>query len=407
MTRFSYLARNDHGLITRGELLASSRLEAHSTLQSRGAAPISIAPVKCKLTWLMLLKSFSLRNMFGPRSYDVELALQQLALMNRSGLGLIDSLKSVCEQTKSNAFRRIVAEMIKDLQNGKSLHSTMSGHKVFPQVLARLIEVGESTGQLADVMEQGASQMAQHRKKKANLFAMLAYPICVMTAALGVSVYLVLVVIPKLQTFLTAMGRPLPRMTQSLLTFSQTMQSLAPWIVALGLASLGGLVAVYRNPRGRLRIDRWLLCVPVLGIVLRLSGTITFASTLNTMLRSGVPLIDALSAIETLHSNRYFANTVASIRQSIVCGQSLSAPLNRTAAYMPLLAQMMVIAERTGKTTDILEQVTKFYEEQLLATTKRLGAAIEPALIVFIGGFVGYVYIAFFVALMSAGGGGR
>jgi len=404
MTRFSYIARNDHGLLTRGELVASSRLAAHSTLKSRGAAPLSITPVKGKRD---LLNSFSLREAFGPRSYDAELALQQLALMNRSGLGLVASLQSVCEQAKSKAFRRITIAMIQDLQDGKSLHFAMSKHRIFPQVLIRLIEVGESTGELADVMEQGANQMAQHRKNRASLLAMLAYPTFVMTAALSVSIYLVLVVIPKLQVFLTAMGRPLPDLTRSLLTFSLTMQSWAPVLAASGVTFLGGTVAMYRYPPSRLLLDRWLLCIPVLGTIIRLSNTITFSSTLTAMLRSGVPLLDALSAIETLHSSQYFAKTVASIRQAVMRGNSLSASLNGTAAYLPMLAQMMAIAERTGKTTDVLEQVTKFYEEQMRATTKRLGAIIEPMLIVFIGGFVGYVYIAFFVALMSAGGSGR
>jgi len=407
MTRFSYIARNDHGSLTRGELVASSPSAAHSALQSRGAAPLSIAPIKERFAWLELAKRLVSRDAFGPRSYDAELALQQLALMNRSGLGLVASLQSVCEQTTSKAFRNVVAAMIHDLQDGKSLHFAMSKHRVFPQVLTRLIEVGESTGELAEVMEQGANQMAQHRKNRANLLAMLAYPTCVMTAALSVSVYLVLVVIPKLQFFLTAMGRPLPSMTQSLLTFSQAMQSWAPGIALAGLGFLAGITAMYRHPRSRLLLDRWLLCIPVLGTIIRLSGTITFSSTLMAMLRSGVPVLDALSAIESLHANRYFAKTVASIRQAVLRGQSLSAPLNRSAAYMPMLAQMMAIAERTGKTTDVLEQVTKFYEAQLLATTKRLAAIIEPMLIVFIGVFVGYVYVAFFVALMSAGGSGR
>jgi len=256
-------------------------------------------------------------------------------------------------------------------------------------------------------MEQGAKQMAQYRKSKNAIVSMLAYPVCVLTAATSVSVYLVLVVIPKLQSFLTAMGRPLPRMTQSLLTFSQTMQSWAPTIAVAILAICGGIYAIYRHPRGRLLLDRWLLSIPFLGSILRLSGTITFSSTLGTMLRSGVTLLDALSAIETLHRNRYLSSTVASIRQAVVRGQSLTAPLSQTTAYMPMLAQMMSIAERTGKTTEVLEQVTKFHEELLHATTKRLGALMEPLLIVFIGGFVGYVYIAFFVALMSAGGSGR
>ena len=295
--------------------------------------------------------------------------------------------------------------MVDDLQNGKSLNYAMSKHRVFPRVLTQLIEVGESTGELADVMEQGAKQMAQQRKGRNAIVSMLAYPVCVVIAATSVSVYLVLAVIPKLQTFLTAMGRPLPRMTQSLLTFSQTMQSWAPTIVVAVLALCGVVYVTYRHPRGRLLLDRWMLSIPFLGAIFRLSGTITFSSTLATMLRSGVSLLDALSAIETLHRNRYLASTVASIRQAVVRGQNLTEPLSRSTAYMPMLAQMMAIAERTGKTTEILDQVTEFHKEILQATTKRLGTLMEPILIVFIGGFVGYVYIAFFVALMSAGGG--
>ena len=405
MSRFRYIARNDRGVLTRGELEAPSGLAAHATLQRLGSKPVSIAPVEYRLAWWERLKKLSWRDAFGPRSDDAEIALKQLALMNRGGLGLITSLQSVAEQTKSRAFQKVVGTMVDDLQNGKSLNYAMSKHRVFPRVLTQLIEVGESTGELADVMEQGANQMAQQRKGRNAIISTLAYPACVVTAATSVSIYLVLVVIPKLQSFLTAMGRPLPRMTQSLLTFSQTMQSWAPMIAVAILSLCGGIYVAYRNPRGRLLLDRWMLSIPVLGSIFRLSGTITFSSTLGTMLRSGVTLLDALSAIESLHRNRYLASTVASIRQAVVRGQSLTEPLSRTTAYMPMLAQMMAIAERTGKTTEILEQVTKFHEELLQATTKRLGALMEPILIVFIGGFVGYVYIAFFVALMSAGGG--
>lgn len=407
MTRFTYIARNDRGLLTRGELVAPSRLAAHTLLKRRGTRPVSIAPIADGLTGLGRLRTISWRDALGPRSYDAEIALQQLALMNRSGLGLVAALQSVGEQTKSKLFQRILGSMVDDLQDGKSLHSAISKHLVFPRVLSPLIEVGESTGKLADVLEQGAKTMSQHRKSRTALLSMLAYPLVVTIAASSVSVYLLLVVIPKLQTFLTAMGRPLPAMTQSLLNFSQAMQSCAPTIVLMFFSFLVGTYTTYRHPRGRLWLDRLALCIPFLGAILRLSGTITFSSTLGTMLRSGVPLVDALSAIENLHRNRHLAITVASIRQAVIRGQSLTAPLSRTSAYMPMLAQMMAIAERTGKTTEILEQVTKFHEEQLLTATKRLGAMLEPLLIVFIGGFVGYVYIAFFIALMSAGGSGR
>ena len=407
MIRFHYIARNQEGSLKRGELTAASRTDALAIMGRSGSQVVSITPIENTSNWRSWLRSFSWIDAMGPRRYDVEIALQQLALMIRSGLRLTAALQSVAEQTRSKALRKVLGSLVDGLQKGNSLHSALEKYRVFPRVLVRLVAVGESTGQLADVLEQGAKHMTQQRKRGTAIIAMLAYPICVMAAAGAVSIYLVLGVIPKLQTFLTAMGRPLPRMTQSLLAFSQAMQSYAPYMVVAVLAMIGLAYGVYRTVRGRLMLDRWVFSIPLLGTILRLSGTITFSNTLSAMLRSGVSLVDALSAIEKLHFNRHLANTVISVRQAIVRGQSLTASLSCTNAYMPLLSQMMAIAEQTGKTNEILDQVTKFHEEQLQAMTKRLSSIMEPTLIVFIGSFVGYVYIAFFVALMSAGGSGR
>ena len=179
MTRFTYIVRNDRGLLTRGELVAPSRLAAHTLLKRRGTRPVSIAPIADGLTGLGRLRTISWRDALGPRSYDAEIALQQLALMNRSGLGLVAALQSVGEQTKSKLFQRILGSMVDDLQDGKSLHSAISKHLVFPRVLSPLIEVGESTGKLADVLEQGAKTMSQHRKSRTALLSMIAYPLVV------------------------------------------------------------------------------------------------------------------------------------------------------------------------------------------------------------------------------------
>lgn len=404
MMRFSYIARMESGKLTRGEFLAISASAAQENLQKRGVQPVSITEIQDHKFSRIQLNVFSWLDLAGVRSSEIENALQQLALMNRSGLGLVASLHSVREQSKSHSFQRIVDSIISDLQNGSSLHFAMNKHKAFSKVLLQLIAVGEATGELASVLEQGAAHMAKLRKRVAALYSLLAYPFIVMITGLSVAGYLIVFVIPKLQVFLMSLGKPLPRMTQSLITVSQWIQTYGVTIVAAFLAVLMVVCLIYRNPRGRLMLDRALFRIPLLGTILRLSATITFSSTLGTMLRNGVSLVDALSAIERLHVNRYLSVTVGSIRQSVVRGQSLTAPLSRTTAYMPMLARMISVAEKTGETDKVLAQVTQFHEEQLMTLTKRLGTMIEPALIVFVGGFVGYVYIAFFIALMGAGG---
>jgi type IV pilus assembly protein PilC len=170
------------------------------------------------------------------------------------------------------------------------------------------------------------------------------------------------------------------------------------------LAAVAAGVMVYKWPPGRALIDRWALRTPVLGKVLRLAGTVTFASSLGVMLRSGITVLEALRTVEGLHANTHLASRVAAARDAVMEGGDLARPLAEKQAYMPMLSSMVAVGENTGQLDEVLERVTVFHEAQLKAAIKKLSALIEPLTIVVVGGIVGYVYLAFFMALFAAGG---
>lgn len=399
MPEFSYLVRDDAGKMQRGHMEADSASALRVLLESRGERLISAKSVA--------KKSGAIENplhRLPPRSVSVEVALEQLAVMLESGIGLLQALKTVSEQSDSRSLQAICVQISEDIQEGDSLSEAMSKHSCFPRIAVQLAKVGEATGNLDIVLQRAAEQMAARRENISNVRTAVSYPIFVGVAAVGVAGYLVLYVIPELEKFLSATGRRLPAITQSLLDLSVWIRINGATTVAIILFMIVGLILVYKWPPGRAAIDRWVLRIPILGKVLRLAGTVTFASSLGVMLRSGITVLEALRTVEGLHGNTFLAARVAAARETVMEGGDLATPLAEKRAFMPMLSSMVAVGENTGQLDEVLERVTRFHEAQLKSAIKKLSALIEPATIVIVGGIVGYVYLAFFVALFAAGG---
>jgi type IV pilus assembly protein PilC len=304
-------------------------------------------------------------------------------------------------------MRLVWEDVGRRITEGSSLADAMAAHGCFAQLVLQLVRVGEQTGTLELVTARAAEILERRRNLRTSLLTALSYPFIVLVAAVGVAVFMVFNVIPKLQKFLATLGRKLPRMTQILVDVTEFLNTYLPHIVVVLLLLIATVTVLYLWPPGRLWIDRVLLRLPVLGGVLRLSGTATFARGLGILVRSGITLLDGLRTVEGLHRNRYLAARVAAAREAVMQGGGLAESLATAGAYMPMLSRMVAVGEATGTLDDVLDEVARFHESQLQATIRWLSLIIEPAVIVVVGGIVGFVYIAFFMALFSAGGGIR
>jgi type IV pilus assembly protein PilC len=343
-------------------------------------------------------------NHLPPRSIDIELSCKQLVVMLRGGLTLLTGLQSLSKNAGRASLRRVWAQTAVRIQEGASFADAMAEAKCFPDLLVQLVRVGEQTGDLDVVIERAADTLENRRRVRSGLLTALSYPLLVLVAALGVSGFMVVGVIPKLKVFLEGMGRRLPAMTQMLVDISDAARTYLPQI-GIGLVALTVAgIALYCHPLGRLNVDRRLLRVPVVGQLFRLAATASFSRALGILVRSGVTLLEGLRTSEQLLHNRYLAGRVAAARQAVMQGGTLAEPLAAPHAFTPLLARMVSVGESAGTMDEVLDEVARFHEQQLQSSIRRLSAIIEPLIIVVVGGIVGFVYIAFFMALFSAGG---
>jgi type II secretory pathway component PulF len=400
MPEFRYKVRDMSGRPQRGVTSADSTEELAGALRARQLLVLAIDPVVHAaasrrlplnpLAWL------------PPGRLDIEIGLQQLAAMLRSGLPLLESLRTTAEQARrprSGALWRNIGQQI---ASGSTLAGALEVHPgYFTNYVVQLVRVGESTGELDAMLGRAAEHLEQSRNLRLMVVNALTYPVIVVLLALGVSAFLVLNVIPKIESFLSAGGRALPPITQMLLGFSHWLQAYLPQI-GIGLASAAvALWAIHRWRPGRRALHRLWLTIPVIGRILRLAETAVFARGMHILIESGVALLDSLRTVERLVRNEAIGARIATAREAVTQGETLATGLHGGGEFLPMLPRMVAVGETTGSLGSILGEVARFHEAQLVGAIRRMGIVIEPALIIVVGGIVGFVYAAFFVALFS------
>jgi type II secretory pathway component PulF len=400
MPEFRYKARDATGGPRVGVVDATSRSVAASLLRSRGLIVIGVDPVNAPAESNIKL-DFS--KYLRPRAVDVELSLQQLSMMLKGGMPLLSGLIALTDEAPRKSLGKIWQVIVNNIQSGDSLSQAMSKHRCFPEFTIQLIRVGERTGELPPVLERAVATMRSRRRGIQEFSSALVYPLLVLLIAVGVTTYMVVYLIPRLEVYLQSLGKDMPAMTQRLVDTSSFMRQYYPLI---GIILIGGavfLITTYRSKEGRMWIDRSVLRIPIVGTLFKLCETSTFARSLSVMLESGITLIDGLGTVEKLLYNRFTAKTVNNTRTSIIQGGNFADAIDVGNAFAPMLKKMVSVGQQSGDLKGVLEEVADFHEAQFHTSVKRLNSILTPLLTIGIGGVVGYVYISFFVALLAAG----
>lgn len=406
MPTFRYTTRDTAGVSQSGTLTTNSIEMLIAELRGRGLLVVEVEPVEDAaprgvvtlnpLTWL------------SATSFDVEMGFQQLATMLHSGLSLLSSLRTVAEQARRVRATAIWHKVADRIEQGATFADSLAAQgSVFSAHVVQLVRVGETSGDLDTALRSGAEHLERTRQMRMTVINALAYPAIVTLLSIGVASFMVLGVIPKIQKYLTGRGRALPGITQVLLDTADLVQTYLPYIGVGLLATSLAFVFIYRWPPGRLAMDGLFLRLPIVGGILRLAGTAVFARGLSVLLESGVTLIESLKTVEGLLGNRALAMRIRSTRDAVLRGGTLAASLSGGRAFMPMLARMVAVGENAGTLVQVLNEVARFHENQLVVAIRRMSVLIEPVLIIVVGSIVGFVYIAFFIALFSIAGGAR
>ncbi|HUS58520.1 MAG TPA: type II secretion system F family protein [Planctomycetota bacterium] len=332
------------------------------------------------------------RSFGGVRTNELVMFFTQLSALIKSGVTLVSALKVLEEQTTRRTLRGIIRSVRTDVEHGSGFAAAMRRHpKVFPVVVVSMIEAGEVGSILDLVLERVADSLEARATFRTQMVTALIYPSLVITVAFAAVLILVFVVVPKLEPFILRLGGKLSWNTKLLLSGKTLLADNAAYIIGGLLCLPGSFYALCKTERGRYRIDRMKLKLPIVGPAFLYSNIIQFTRNLASLLESGVPLPTALNTVrDTLH-NRAFVELVDRIQDRIVQGDNMSAPLANSDIVPPMLSSMVAVGEETGGMDRSLDMVADIYEKLLQKRMHRMNVLIEPVLTVILFLIVGFI----------------
>lgn len=378
---------------------AVSSSDFAAALRSEGLLVVSVSEAPEDSSVRPKNRRFRFRRM---SSFAVEMGLRQISSMLTSGITLLLAVRTVAEQSPSRRVRRVWDSIADKIVGGMSFAAALEDDVgTFGEITVRLAEVGEKTGELENTMRRAADQLENARDLRTAVVNALVYPALALITTFAVTAYLVGVVIPKLGEFLVESGGELPAITQLLLDVSGWFRLYSLDVLVWTVAAAATWWAVRLTEKGRELEDALILRVPLAGKVLKVAGTAIFARSVQIMTESGLTLLDTLDTSARIVTNRRLRRRVETCRAAIVAGSSLSDSLAEAREFMPMLRHMAAVGEVSGSLPNAFRETARYHELVLAITIKRLGIFIEPVMILVTGAIVGFVYIAFFMALFA------
>jgi len=393
---YQYKVRDRSGNLVSGTLVADNERLVLDRLREMGYTPLEVGKEKKGLNIEINVRPAKVKLK------DLSVFSRQFATMVNSGLPILRGLSILAEQTSNKELARVLGEVRGDVEQGASLSAAMQKHpKVFNDLYIAMIKSGETGGVLDDVLLRLASLLEREVHLRQKIKSAMTYPIAVVALVVLIMSAMLLFVVPQFKNIYSQLGGTLPLPTRVLLGLSDLMKQY--WYVFI-LAVIVGRFLFQRYKRtaaGRETVDRLKLKVPVFGSLFHKTALSRFSSTLGMLLRSGVPILQALDIVTDTVNNRVIARAVADVQSSVREGESIAKPLSKHAIFPPMVVQMLAVGEETGQIDTMLDKVATFYDQEVEASVDALTSLIEPLLIAIIGGCVGAAVIALYMPMFN------
>lgn len=405
MPVFTFKGVNRAGATITGERAATSKAELTALLRRE---QITVSKLSEKG------KEFAMPSFGGSGVSSKELAIftRQFSVMIDAGLPLVQCLEILAGQQENKTFEKVLIGVRSAVESGSTLSAAMRHYeKVFDALYVNMVEAGETGGILDTILQRLSSYIEKNVKLKRAVQSALIYPVAVISIAGAVIILLLWKVVPIFATLFAGLQVELPlptRIVMGLSAFVGSIWGLLIVVVFVGICF--GLSAWYQTPTGRFVLDSVLLKLPLIGILLRKIGVARFTRTLGTLISSGVPILDGLDITARTSGNAVLERALQRTRKAVEAGRTLVDPLKETEVFPTMVTQMIGVGEQTGAMDAMLSKIADFYEDEVDAAVKDLLTAMEPLMIVFLGGVVGGVVISMYLPLFTlvgklAGGG--
>jgi type IV pilus assembly protein PilC len=327
----------------------------------------------------------------------------QLSTLSSSGIPMVRALTILHGQARPGPFRDVLGDLVEDVSSGTPLSEAMEKHgRAFDRLYAAMVRAGEAGGVLDKVLERLAAYRERAAALRSKVVNALIYPLVIVVVAVSVVSAVIVWVIPRFRQIFDSFGVELPGLTQLLLNVSSF--SVQYWYGVFGVPLALVLLHLFlmgRPGRYRFAVHGLLLRIPILGAILAQSLTAGFARTFGTLLQAGVPHLDALGIVRDTSGNDVLADAVESIRRTVREGEGISRPMGETGVFDDLVCNMVDVGEQTGELDRMLLRVADAYENQVSRRIDAFFKVLEPALLVVMAVFVGFIVMALFLPLMK------
>lgn len=335
---------------------------------------------------------------------DVAIFSRQFSTMINAGLPVLQCLAIIADQQVNPAFKKIINQIKDDIGSGGNLSDSMAKHpKIFNELYVNMVRSGELGGVLDTILERLSIYMEKAEALRRKIKSAMMYPVIVLSVAVLVVGFLMVKVIPTFQEVFSSFGHELPPLTAGLVKVSNFMQHGWWQLLIAGAVLRTVLKAIGKTKPGAWFYAGLALQVPVFGDLQRKSAVAKFARTLGTLLKSGVPILEALETVAKTAGNLRVEDVINQARASIREGQGMTEPLKKGGIFPPMVIQMVSVGEETGKIDDMLMRAANFYEEEVDTAVEGLSAAMEPLIIVFLGLTIGTIVVAMFLPMFDLG----
>ena len=420
MPKYDYVALDSRGKETKGSIEVASQNEAIGRVKEMGLFPTKIAEaakVQEKSAGKKAKPAARGGKKGGGLNFEIKIPglsgrvkpkvlttfTRQLATLVDAGLPLLRGLRVLEKQERNATLKKILGELSLAIEGGSTFSEALAQHpKVFNRLFVNMVKAGELGGVLEVVLKRLAEFSEKAQKIKGKVKAAMFYPVAVMIVAVGIMILLMVMVVPKFKEVFAGMQMKLPGFTVFVLAISEIIKTHI--LVALGVVAVAVilfLIIINKTKFGRYLWDKFKLKMPALGPVISKGAISKFARTLGTLVSSGVPILQALIIVRETAGNVIIANAVTKVHESVKEGETITAPLEASAVFPPMVVSMVDVGEQTGALPEMLLKIADTYDEEVDNAVSAMTSLLEPIMIVFLAVIVGSIVIAMFLPLIA------
>lgn len=396
---FEYQIVDVGGKRSKGRIDASNEAAAAQMLRQQGVVPLAISETGTGLRKELSIPGLGNRVKLG----DLAIFARQFATMTSSGMSLLRSLAVLEDQTVRPPLKKAINEVRTDIESGVSLSAALAKQdRVFPRLMVAMIRAGEAGGFLDDALERIAMNFEKDAALRAKIKSALTYPVIVLAFSAVLIAGVLIFIVPIFEKMFKSLGGQLPLPTRVIVAASHSLLWLGPLLIVVGITAVVLLRrSLRKSPALRLRFDRLKLRMPVFGNLFSKIAISRFSRNLGTLLGVGVPVMQALDVVGATTGNAVIAEAMKDLQASVRDGQPMSAPLAKHPVFPQMVRQMIQVGEESGQISQMLDKVADFYDREVNAATESLTAAIEPVMVMVMGGVVGSMVVCLYLPMFT------